>query len=402
MTTHRRLLLLLLGLGPLTSALAACGPTEAKNGAAPPLAPVAIASAPAESRRLPAWLDVTGTLMADAQTDVAAEQDGRIVRVLVERGSHVGAGVVIAEQDREEAAARLREAEASEAETRARLGLLPGAAFDPAETPEVRRAAVVLARAEADFQRFARLVDEGAVSRSEYDAKRAEAQAAREQHEETLNQVRQLYQALQAQQARVALARKALADTEIRAPWAGLVAQRRVEVGDYVKKGAAVATLVRVDPLRVELTVPEAAVAAVRTGQRVSFTVQAQPGRSFHGAIAYVGPALRAESRALIAEAIVPNPARALQPGLFVTAGIELPGAAPSVVVPADAVRTENGVSRLFVVRDGRAELRFVQLGRELGGALEVVRGVQAGERVAVAGLDGLSDGAAVADRGGP
>jgi RND family efflux transporter MFP subunit len=382
-------------------ALAACGPTEAKGPAPVAPAPLALTSAPVESRILPAWLDVTGTLMADAQTDVAAEQDGRIVRVAIERGSLVEAGTVIAEQDPEEAAARLREAEAMEAETRARLGLTEGAAFDPRQTPEARRAAVVLGRMETDFARYARLVEQGAVSRSEYDAKQAEAQAAREQYQEILNQMRQLHETLQAQRARVALARKVMGDLTIRAPWGGLVAERRVQVGDYAKRGATVATLVKVDPLRVELTVPEVAVAAIRRGQRVSFTVQAQPGRTFAGIIAYVGPAVRADSRALVVEAMVPNPGRTLQPGLFASARIELPGTAPSVVVPASAVRTDAGVSRVFVVKGDRAELRLVQLGRQLGDGVEVVRGVQAGERLAVSALDRLADGALVVDQGG-
>jgi membrane fusion protein (multidrug efflux system) len=389
-------------LSPLVAlALAACDATEARNPA-PATAPAAlVATTAVESRALPAELEVTGTLTADAQSEVAAEQDGQVVRVLVERGALVETDTVLAELSREDAQSRLHEAEAMEAETRARLGLVEGAAFEAAETPESRRAAVVLGRTEADYQRYARLVEEGAVSRSEYDAKRAETQAAREQYQEVLNQARQLYQGLQAQRARVALARKALADTVIRAPWGGLVAERHVTAGDYVKKGARVATLVRVDPLRVELTVPEGAVATVRKGQRVAFTVQAYPGHTFHGTIAYVGPALRADSRALVVEAMVPNAERRLQPGLFATARIELPAPGPSLLVPAAAVRTESGISRLYVVHDGRAEVRLVQLGREVGGAVEVIRGVRAGERVAVGAVDRLSDGMAVTDQGG-
>jgi membrane fusion protein (multidrug efflux system) len=172
-----------------------------------------------------------------------------------------------------------------------------------------------------------------------------------------------------------------------------------VDVGQFVTRGAKVATLVRVDPLRVELAVPEAAVSAVRRGQKVSFTVQAYPDRSFGGSIAYVGPALRAESRSLVAEAIVPNHGRELRPGLFATARIELPPGPPVPLVPASAVRTEAGVSRLFVVGDGRAELRFVQRGRTVDGRVEIVRGLEAGERVVTRVPAALADGAPVEDR---
>jgi RND family efflux transporter MFP subunit len=253
-------------------------------------------------------------------------------------------------------------------------------------------------RAEAEYQRYARLVDDGAVSRSEFDGKRADAIAFREQYEEILNQMRQLYQTLQAQKARVALARKALADTTIRAPYAGWVAEKFVNVGDYVKKGTRVATVMRVDPLRVELSIPESAVASVRKGQTVRFGVQAFPDRTFAGTIAYVGPALRPDARALVVEAVVPNPKAVLQPGLFASARIELPAATATAVVPAAAVRTEAGVSRLYVVAGGRAELRFVQLGRQADGVAEVLRGVKAGERVAVSAVDRLADGAVVSD----
>ena len=155
----------------------------------------------------------------------------------------------------------------------------------------------------------------------------------------------------------------------------------------------------RVDPLRIELTIPEGAVAAVRKGQRVAFSVQSHPDRQFEGAIAYVGPAVRADSRALVVEAIVPNPKALLQPGLFATARIELPGTRPSLMVPAPAVRNEGGIFTLFVAKNDRAEARIVQLGRDAGGSVEIVRGLAAGERVISAPAAGLADGAPIAIR---
>ena len=169
--------------------------------------------------------------------------------------------------------------------------------------------------------------------------------------------------------------------------------EKHVNVGQYLQRGSRVATLVRVDPLRVELAIPESAVAAVRKDQKVSFTVQTYPDRRFTGTIAYVGPALRADSRALIVEALVPNAGGALQPGLFATARIERPAARATVFVPAAAVRTEAGVSRLFAIKDARAELRFVQVGRQVEGQVEVVRGVGAGERIITGPLEALADG---------
>jgi RND family efflux transporter MFP subunit len=374
-----------------------CGNSEAKNPVvAEAPKPVAVMTVAAEARALPGDLDVTGTLQADAQTEVASETSGRVLAVNVERGTVVKAGAVLARIDAEDARSALRETEATAAQTQARLGLAAGEAFDPTRTAEARKARAAMERAELEYQRYSKLVEMGAVSRSDYDLRRMEATTAREQYETSLNEARQLYHSLLAQRARVDIARRALADTDVRAPYDGLVAEKHATVGQYLQKGARVATLVRIDPLRVELIVPEAAVAAVRRGQKVSFSVQAYPDKRFDGVIAYVGPSLKADSRALVVEALVPNADGRLQPGLFATARIELPAGKPSVLVPAAAVRTEAGVSKLWVVKQGRAETRLVQLGREVGDRVQTVRGVAAGEQVVAAYTDSLQDGAAV------
>lgn len=380
-------------------AIAACNGSEARNTPAPNSpATVTVTTRAVEERRLPQVLEVTGTLMADAQSDVAAEVAGRVVEVAVERGGNVRAGALLARLDAEEHTHQLREAEATEMQTRERLGLIGDAGFDPEATPDVRRARATMERAEAEDQRYARLVAEGAVSRSEHELKRTEAVTARAQYDETRNQVRQLYQALQAQKARVAMARKALGDTRIRAPFDGLIAEKRVNVGQYLGRGGSVATLVRVDPLRVELTIPEVAAAVVKPRQTVAFAVQTYPNRRFNGTIAYVGPALRPDTRALVVEALVPNGSGTLRPGLFATAHIELPEARAGLLVPAAAVRTDSGVSRVWVVRDNRAEARLVQLGEETGGLVEVLRGLTRGERVVVEGADRVGDATPVTE----
>ncbi len=391
-----------LGLAPLTLLLmTGCGNTEAKlpAKAEEPPQPISVSLVAAQERTLPMTLDVTGTLMADAQTDIASEIEQRVVEISVERGQYVTAGQVVARMDDQDATNLLREAEATEAQIRERLGLTNGQAFDPLKTPEVQQARATTDRAEADYKRFAQLLEEGAISRSEHDLRRADYLATKAQYETTINQMRQLYQSLLAQKVRVAMGRKAVEDTIIRAPWSGVIAEKAADVGRYTKKGDRIATIVRVDPLRIELTIPEGAVAAVRKGQRVAFTVQSHPDRQFEGAIAYVGPAVRADSRALVVEAIVPNPKALLQPGLFATARIEVPGMRPSLMVPAPAVRNEGGIFTLFVAKNDRAEARIVQLGRDAGGSVEIVRGLVAGERVISSPAAGLADGAPIAIR---
>jgi RND family efflux transporter MFP subunit len=202
----------------------------------------------------------------------------------------------------------------------------------------------------------------------------------------------QQYQALQAARARVVLARKALADAVVRAPFAGLVAERKVSIGDYVTKGTKVAVVVRVNPLRVLLTVPERFVSAVTAGAPVSFEVDAFPDRQFDGTIRYVSPALEANQRALTVEAVVSNPGNELKPGLFATARIEQQERTPGVLVPSSAVQTTAGTSRVYVIIGDHVEERIVTLGQTLDALVEVTSGVKAGERVATKNVVQLSD----------
>jgi RND family efflux transporter MFP subunit len=236
------------------------------------------------------------------------------------------------------------------------------------------------------------------VSQAEFDQRRTQMEAARQQYESARNAAAQQYQALQAARARVTLAHKALADTVVRAPFAGLVAERLVSVGDYVTSGTRIAVVVRVDQLRVVLTVPEQFISAVGVGQPVSFEVDAYPGRQFVGHVRYVSPALESNQRALTVEAVVPNPSRELKPGLFATARVELPSRTPALLVPSESVRTGSGTSRVFVVADHRAQERIVTLGQTVEGLIEITTGVAAGEHVATRNVAQLVDGVPVSE----
>jgi RND family efflux transporter MFP subunit len=198
---------------------------------------------------------------------------------------------------------------------------------------------------------------------------------------------------LQAARARVSLARKAFTDTSVRAPFNGVVAERLVTTGDYVTKGMKVAIVVRVNQLRVQLTVPEQAMSSMAPGKPVTFEVDAYPGRQFEGKVKYVSPALQADQRALTVEAIVPNSEGVLKPGLFATARIEQPGRTAGVLVPAASVQTISGTSRVYVVAGDHAEERIVTTGERVGDLVEITTGLKAGERVATRNFAQLADG---------
>jgi membrane fusion protein (multidrug efflux system) len=339
---------------------------------------------------------VTGTLTAEEQSDVAAETSGRVVSTPVERGTPVTQGTELVRLSAVETEASVKEAEANAAQIEARLAQPATGGFDVSRVPEVANARANLALAEAEFARIEKLLAERVVSQSEYDQRKTQVEAARQQLESAKNGAEQQYQALQAARARVTLARKAASDTVVRAPFAGVVVERMVSTGDYVTRGMKVAQVVRVMPLRIALTVPEQFVADVTVGQTVSFSVDAFSGRTFEGRVRYVSPSLRAEQRALTVEAVVPNTNGELKPGMFATALIQQPKKVQAVVVPAAAVRVVSGTSRVFVIAGDRAEERLVTTGQVLDQLVEISSGLSRGEKVATANVPQLVDGVKV------
>lgn len=381
----------------LSSFASACG-TETRASSAPVPEPEipAIDTAAVESRAVDRFLRVTGSLVADEQAEVSAETSGRVVGTPVERGTRVAAGTLLVRISGAETSAQLLEAEANAAQIEARLGLAAGQPFDPRRVPEVMNARASLEWAEAEFSRIRSLLDQQVVSQSEFDQRRTQVEAARQQYQVAVNGAEQSFRSLQAARARIALARKAAADTEVRAPFAGLVAERAVSIGDYVTRGTRVATVVRVDPLRVELTVPEQAIALIKVGQPVRLTVDAYPDEQFAASVRFVSPSLRTDQRALTVEAVANNRDGRLKPGLFTTAHIRQTASAPALLVPSSAVDTVAGTSRVYVVKDGRAEERIVTLGEPVDGQVEITSGLATGEIVAAEPRGRIADGQAV------
>jgi RND family efflux transporter MFP subunit len=143
----------------------------------------------------------------------------------------------------------------------------------------------------------------------------------------------------------------------------------------------------------VNLTVPEQYSAEVAIGRPVSLEVDAAPGQRFEGQVRYVSPALQTDSRTLVVEALVANNTGVLKPGSFATARIEQTTERPAVLVPAAAVRTVSGTSRVYVVAGDRTEERIVTVGQTLDNLVEISTGLKAGENVATSNVEQLADG---------
>lgn len=376
------------------AAVTGCGSDPSTSVAAAAPEAVAVTTAPVEEKVIDRYLRVTGSLIAGEQAEVSAETAGRVVQTPVERGTRVPKGTLLIRIAATETSAQLAEAEANAAQIEARLGLATGAAFDASKVPEVINARVSLDLAEAEFKRFQSLLDQKVVSASEFDQRRTQVEAARQQLQVSENGARQSFRSLEAARARVSLAQKAAADTAVRAPFDGLVAERAVSVGDYVTRGTRVATVVSIDPLRIELTVPEQSVSLVKVGQPVRLTVDAYPGEQFTATVRFVSPALRADQRALTVEAVTANADARLKPGMFATAQIQQPAGAPALLAPADAIETIAGTSRAYILKDGHIEERIVTLAGPVGqDQVEITSGLAAGDLVARNPNGRLADG---------
>ena len=381
----------------LVALAAGCGTTatESKSAGAP--AAIAVTVVAAVEQPITRFLKVTGTLAAEEEADVAAEIQGRVIATPVERGTRVREGADLIRIAPAEAQAQADEADANAAQIEGRLGLGGGTAFDIERVPEVANAKATLTLAQGDFDRARMLFEKQLLSQADFDQKSAQAEVTRRQYDIARNSAIQQYQALLAARARVSLARKALADTVVRAPFTGVVGQRLVSVGDYVTRGTKVASVMRTSPLRVELTVPQQFSADVAVGRAVSLEVDAVPGKQFAGRVRYVSPALQTDSRTLIVEAVVPNEDGSLRPGSFATAQIEQASRSPAVLVPVAAVRTVAGTSRVYLVTGDRAEERLVTVGQQMGDLVEITSGLEAGQNVATSNVAQLADGVRVA-----
>ncbi|HEX8423399.1 MAG TPA: efflux RND transporter periplasmic adaptor subunit [Pyrinomonadaceae bacterium] len=405
-------ILLLAALSLLASA---CGKSsaDAKNkGAAANATPevVQVSTAAAITRELPRYVEATGSLAADEQTDVAPTVAGRVVAVGVDLGSYVQRGALLVRLDDADARLRLtqlqaqaQQAQSAVRQAEARIGLRPNQAFDANRVAEVGAARVALELAEKQLRRFERLIESGDVSRASYDQQKSQRDQLQQQYEAALQAARQNYAgiataraAANAAEAQVAQARKAVSDVAVYAPISGYVADRPADLGEYVSPTSKVATIVRTNPLRLRIDIPEQAISTIQPGQTVSITTSAYADRAFAGRIARISPNIVATSRTLTVEAEVENNQGLLKPGQFATVRITQPKGDAAVLIPASAVRTEQDVSRVFVIRDGRAQERVVQLGQVEGELVEVKTGIAADELVATSNVEQLRDGAAV------
>lgn len=331
-----------------TAAAAAGG-----GAASAPDQPVTVTVETVAVERVERTVDFVGTLRADAEAEVATEVDGRLLTIDADLGDQVKEGQVLASLDSATLDAQLREATAN------------------------------LQKASTDETRAEKLKAQGVMSQQEFDT---------------------ISSAQHVAQARRDVLAIHLAHTKIRAPFAGRIAKRLVDVGNYVRVGTPIFVLVADDPLRLRGEVPERFVSELAIGQEVRGSVEAFPGDVLKGRLARISAAADSTSRALTVEATVPNPDGRLKVGFFCKAAILTRSDAEALVVPVEALVNFAGVTRVFVVDEsGVARTRPVRTGLSLGTKVEIVEGLSRGDRVATSALARLAEGSKVVVRtGGP
>lgn len=379
-------------LAVLLSLAAGCGGAES---AAPAGAPVpggqaalrTVQVAAVTESRLERTIAVTGTLAAEDQVTVSFKVTGRLEALDVDLGSTVAQGQILGRLTPTDFALRVNQADAALQQARARLGLTGDATdegVDPAQTAVVRQARAVLDQAKLTRDRAAAFVKDGIGSQADLDAADASFRVAEGRYQDAIEEVRNRQGVLMQRRTELELARQALSDSRLTAPFAGRVRERHATPGQYLATGAPVITIVKVHPLRLRLSIPEREAQAVRVGQAVRVTLEGDT--TVHaGRVARISPAIEEASRTLSIEAEVANASGVLRPGAFANAGVVTEARESAILVPATALVSFAGVEKVFVVKDGKAVEQRVTTGRRDGGRVEVLTGLTVGQLVVVA-----------------
>jgi membrane fusion protein (multidrug efflux system) len=334
------------------AAVAACNRAESAGkgpggpggpGGGPPAMPVEAAAARSDTV-IDAIL-ATGQIEALQSIQLRPDVEGRLVQILVREGSRVARGTPLFKID--------------DAELKAQVAQIT------AERDLARQS----------LNRTRDLLGQKASSQSELE--RAEA-------------------TMRSNEAQLQLLQVRLDRTLVRAPFAGVLGQRLVSLGDYVTTDTRLAALQTVSPQRATFQVPERYAEQLKVGQQVGFRVASLPGREFTGKVDFVDPVVQLPGRTILVKAQVPNPRRELQSGMFIEARLATAVRPNAVVIPEDAVLPLQGTNFVWVVNNGKATRRQVELGVRTPGFVEVKSGVEKAEQVVVGGQERLAEGAPV------
>jgi RND family efflux transporter MFP subunit len=339
--------------------IAGCGRGGAKTDDHLP----SVSEAVAESVNLKEEIRASGDLNARLHTTIAAEVDGRITGIQVDEGGSVKAGAVVIEIDPE----------------RRRLELAAGRA-------QLAQAEANHANARRQTERIRKLRTQNVASDQQLEDAETSLTLARSR--------------VEAERAALGVTQRALNDASVTAPFAGMIARRSVQLGEFVQTGKPLVELVALDPLEVVFSLTELDTERVRAGQDIQVSVGAFPDRVFHGVVTFISPTVDPATRTLRIKAEIQNDEGHLRPGLFARVSLGVSPRSGVVMVPEEALIQRSEGAVLFKIGpDDRVKRVAVTTGAHDGGLVEVRGDVRPGDRVVRRGHGGLADGAQVAVR---
>ena len=361
---HLKAILATVAVVAVVGSLVGFRATQAKKPDDKKDAPVVLEFTPAdvavvELRSLTRSIAFSGSVAPLVQTTVKSKVPGEMNRVLVREGETVAAGQLLAQIDTLDLQSRLDAQAASLEEARARLTI-------------------------ADKNRVnnQQLLNQKFISQNAYDTTQSVYEAG--------------VALVNSQEAQLRIARKALEDAAVRAPFAGIVARRMAHAGEKVNVDSPLFTLVDLGRMEIEAPAPAAEVPAIKVGQPATFRVDGFGERAFHGKVERINPVADANSRAITLYISVDNRDGLLKGGMFTKGQIVLDETRKSAVIPAAAVREESGQMYVFTIEGGKIARRPVQVGftEPQQGLVEVRSGLEQGLNVVSARVSGLKAGA--------
>ena len=328
--------------------------TAIAQGAAFQPPPEAVTTIIASEEQWPSSLTAIGTVAAVRGVTVSADLPGVVDRIAFESGQAKAEGDVLAVLDTRQERAQLAAAEAQRD----------------------------LAR--INFDRMRGLLNERVISQAEFDRAQADQRQA---------------------EARVGEIRASIERKTIKAPFAGVLGLRKVNLGQYLSGGDPLVTLQSLNPIYVNFGVPQQAIPQLRAGRIVHVTVEDLGGIEFSGPITAIDSVVDESTRNVQAQATLANPGGRLRPGMFVQTAVAVGAAQPAVSLPASAIQHAPYGDSVFVVGDMKdpkgatyrgVRQQFVKLGAARGDRIAVVSGLKPGDEVVTSGVFKLRNGAAV------
>jgi RND family efflux transporter MFP subunit len=372
-------------------------PTSA--GAKKDSGPVPVLVSKVRSQTVLRAVESVGTLFPYEEAIISAEVDGPLQQVMADLGDQVAEGQVLARISDEEQRYLVAQQEAQLRQALERLGLKDekDRVKDIRETPDVRRARADVFDTETRFKRVRELVDQGIGPQSDLDQAQARFQSAQAAYDQTLNQTRNLIQDVERSKASLELQRKKLRDTTVRAPFAAFVKERQGTAGQFVRANTPLFSLVKIDPIRLRIEVPERMAPWVKLGQKVQVNVEAFAERTFEGKVWRISPTVDQTKRTFVVEALISNRENELKPGSYARARIATDKSEAVRIVPARALQYVLGSNKAYVVKDDLTiDVRDVKLGDRYPAEVEILEGLNDGETIAVTALARLDSGTKV------